>query len=95
MTQATIQSGDSFEEYRVSETKEVDFDVDFDRVANPDLIRNSTFNKKLQPVQPARNLRSSFDGEAVTGSTLGDRHTASPSDHVLEAVQSFWKKLRN
>lgn len=91
MTQATIQSGDSFEEYRVSETEE----VDFDRVANPDLIRNSTFNKKLQLVQPARNLRSSFDGEAVTGSTLGDRHTASPSDHVLEAVQSFWKKLRN
>ena len=91
MTQATIQSGDSFEEYRVSETEE----VDFDRVANPDLIRSSTFNKKLQPVQPARNLRSSFDGKAVTGSTLGDRHTASPSDHVLEAVQSFWKKLRN
>lgn len=94
MTQSTVSFNDDFDGLPNTEIK--DLVIQKSALVNYEYqVQNPTFNKKLQPVQPARNLRSSFDGKAVTGSKLGDRHTASPSDHVLEAVQSFWKKLRN
>ena len=86
MTQATIQSGDSFEEYHVLETER----VDFDRVANPDLIRNPTFNQKC--LYGASSENTLFQ---VRGEVFNARRDCSPSSHAAQAVQSFWKKLRN
>ena len=88
MTQATVQSGDSFEEYRVSETEE----VDFDRVANPDLIRNPTFNQKRLHGVSKLSDNTLF---RVRDEAFNVRRDCSLSGHTAQAVQSFWKKLRN